>query len=206
MSMPFRLPLVLDGESVHALVVGGGNVATRKIAALADGGASVRVRAPIISEELAQRAASDEHIAIERRVYDRSAIADASLVMAATDDPALNAHVAADAKRLGRLIIVVDDPPAGNCVMPAVHRSGDLLVAVTAGGVPGASKRVRDELSRRFDDRYAAAIQQLSRLRTRFLAKDDRAGWHSAARALLTEDFCESVESGDFNERLAPWR
>ena len=206
MSAVFGLPIVLDGQSVLALVVGGGAVATRKTLALAAGGAAVRVRAPRVSEELMRRAAVDEEIFIELAVYDPDAIGDATLVVAATNDASLNSLIAADAKRLRRLVVVADEPESGNCVMPAVHRAGELLVAVTSGGVPGASKRVRDELSRRFDDRYASALGQLSRLRTQLLARNDRAGWHSAARTLLTDDFCESVESGAFNERLTPWR
>jgi siroheme synthase (precorrin-2 oxidase/ferrochelatase) len=103
-------------------------------------------------------------------------------------------------------VVVVDDPEVGNCVMPAVHRSGDLLVAVTSGGLPGASRRVRDAIARRFDHRYAAAIRALAGLRSRLLASDERMTWHSAAAALLADDFCESVERGDLAERLAAWQ
>jgi siroheme synthase (precorrin-2 oxidase/ferrochelatase) len=90
--------------------------------------------------------------------------------------------------------------------MPAVHRSGELVVAVTTGGVPGASVRVRDALARRLDGRYAAAIRELARLRQRLLHERDRAEWRAAANALIADDFCESVETGAFNDRLAPWR
>ena len=86
--------------------------------------------------------------------------------------------------------------------MPAVHRSGDPTVAVTSGGVPRASTRVRDALARRLDHRYAVAIAGLIRLRQRLLAADDRVAWQSAASTLLADDFCESVESGEFLERL----
>ena len=206
MSATFGLPLVLDGGSVIALVVGGGSVATRKVGALLDGGASVRVRAPHVTDELMHREAADQHLLIERAGYDASAIGEAILVVAATDDHALNFRIASDARRAHRLVLVAGDPGAGTCVMPAVHRSGDLLVAVSSGGVPRASARVRDELARRLDDRYAAAIRELMRLRRRLLEEDDRATWHSAASALLADDFCESVESGAFSERLAAWQ
>jgi siroheme synthase-like protein len=205
-SAQFGLPLVLDGSKVNALVVGGGAVATRKVASLLDGGAMVRVRAPRVSNELVRHEAVDQHLLIERGAYDESAIADATLVVAATDDHALNLRVAADARRAHRLVLVAGDPAAGTCVMPAVHRSGDLLVAVTTGGVPRASARLRDELARRLDNRYAAAIRDLGRLRERLLQEADRSTWRSAASALLADDFCESVESGEFSERLAAWR
>jgi len=206
MSAAFGIPIVLGGRSVLALVVGGGDVATRKAIALRDGGASVRVRAPDVSTVLRERAASDQHLLIEQHAYDRSAIGDAMLVVAATSDRAVNGRIAADAQAAHRLVVVADDPDAGNCVMPAVHRSGDLLVAVSSGGVPGASTRVRDELARRLDHRYASAIRDLAYLRQRLLRDDDPSAWHSAARTLLADDFCESVETGAFSQRLAAWR
>jgi len=206
MSAAFSLPLMLDGGSVIALVVGGGTVATRKVGSLLGGGALVRVRAPRVNDELVRREAVDTHLLIERAPYDASAIGEATLVVAATDDHALNLRIAADARRAHRLVLVAGDPAAGTCVMPAVHRSGELLVAVTSGGVPRASARVRDDLARRLDNRYAAAIRDLMRLRQRLLQDEDRAAWRSAANALLADDFCESVESGAFSERLAEWR
>jgi len=196
----------VDGSQISALVVGGGGVATRKVLALRDGGATVRVRAPHVSEELSSRAAVDEHLLIERLPYDEHAVGDAMLVVAATNDRALNGRIAGDARRAHRLVLIAGDPSAGNCAMPAVHRSGDLVVAVASGGVPRASARVRDALARRLDDRYAAAIRAVARLRQRLLADNDRAGWHAAADALLAEDFCESVENGAFSERLAAWQ
>jgi siroheme synthase-like protein len=197
---------MLDGASVIALVVGGGAVATRKVSALLDGGAKVRVRAPRASAELIQREVVDPNLLIEHGGYDDASIGDATLVVAATDDHSLNLRIAADARRLHRLVLVAGDPSAGTCVMPAVHRSGDLLIAVTSGGVPRASARVRDDLARRLDDRYAAAIRELRLLRQRLLDEEDRAAWRSAASALLSDDFCDSVESGVFTERLAAWR
>lgn len=206
MNRAFALPLVVDGSQISALVVGGGVVATRKVLSLRDGGARVRVRAPQVSDELIQRSAGDERLLIERRPYDVGAIGDAMLVVAATDDRALNVRIAADARRAHRFVLVAGEPTAGNFAMPAVHRSGDLVVAVTSGGVPRASARVRDALAKRLDNRYAAALRAVARLRQRLLADNDRAAWHAAADALLAEDFCESVENGAFSERLAAWQ
>ena len=206
MSASFGLPLVVDGSQMTALVVGGGVVATRKVMALLEGGTTVRVRATRVSDDLTRRAAGDEHLLIERLPYDDAAIAEAMLVVAATDDGALNARIATDARRAHRFVLVAGQPAAGNCAMPAVHRSGDLVVAVASGGVPRASARVRDALARRLDNRYAAAIRAVARLRQRLLADNDRAAWHAAADALLAEDFCESVENGAFSERLAAWQ
>ena len=206
MSVSFSLPLLLDGAAVSALVVGGGHVALRKSRSLLEGGAAVHVLAPELLPELREIAASCSRLTLQRGVYDATLLGAATLVVAATDDPEVNASVARDARALGRLIIVADDPTAGNCVAPAVHRAGGLLIAVGAGGVPGAAVRIREELGDRFDQRYAAAVQDLAQLRRRLLGSSQRERWHAAVNALITDDFCESVEDGTFGERVAAWQ
>src|SRR5207237_8922303 len=100
---------------------GGGDVATRKAVARLDGGASVRVRAPIVNPTLLQRAVSDEHLLIEQRPYDQSAIGDATLVVAATDDRAANARIGTDARGAHRLVVAHHAPGAGHAQVRARH-------------------------------------------------------------------------------------
>jgi siroheme synthase-like protein len=128
------------------------------------------------------------------------------LVIAATDDPAVNATVADDARAAGRLVNVVDRPELGDFITPAVHRCGDLVVAVTAGGVPNAAARIRDSIGRTIDGRYAAAVRDLAALRRTLIAAGKRERWNEAAAALVGEDFCERVESGAFAAGIAAWR
>jgi precorrin-2 dehydrogenase / sirohydrochlorin ferrochelatase len=198
-------PLVVEGRAVTALVVGGGAVAARKARALAEAGATVRVIAPTVSEEL--RALADGRpVSIEQREYAAGDIADATLVVAATDSRAVNARVAADAHELRRLVNVADAPHEGSFATAAVHRAGDLVIAVTAGGVPGAAARIRDAIAERFDGRYASALAALIRLRRRTLGAGGGPAWREQARTLLGPDFCAVVESGAFDERVAAWR
>ena len=87
----------------------------------------------------------------------------------------------------------------------ALHRSGDVTIAVSAGGVPGAAARIRDAISERFDRRYEQAVSVLRGLRARSLASgDDR--WQDASAKLLDSDFCSSVENGTFSEKVQSWR
>ncbi len=199
-------PLTLEGTAISALVVGGGRVATRKTLALLGAGARVRVVAKTVSPEL-ERAASDiDRLSLVRSSYSPAQIGDATLVIAATDDGALNASVARDARAHGRLVNVVDAPTAGNCTTPAVLRSGDVVVSVNAGGVPTAAKRIRDSLADRLDGRYAAAVKDLASLRRSLLDGGRRDRWIEASTALVGDDFCEHVESGRFAELVAQWR
>lgn len=199
-------PLVLEGSAISALVVGGGRVAVRKVTALLDAGARVRVVALSIDAALQELRAGFATLQITRQAYDGTRLGDALLVVAATDDPELNARIAADARSCGKLVNVVDAPELGNCIMPAVHRVGELAVAVSTGGVPNAAGRIRDSIGRVFDARYAAALRELSGLRRTLLDAGQRDRWREAATALVATDFCDQVESGQFGERIAEWR
>ena len=199
-------PIVLEGESIVAVIVGGGRVAERKARSLLAAGARVRMVAPEFSAGVHALGLSGEHCHLIQRAYRSDDLAGATLVVAATNQRDVNARVAADALTRGQLVNVVDEPGAGNFVTPASHRSGDLIVAVTAGGVPAISARIRDALAERFDDRYSAAVSALAVLRRRLLDAGDREGWNRALGALVTDGFCERVEAGGFAEEVAAWR
>jgi siroheme synthase-like protein len=197
---------MLDASRFNAVIIGGGSVAARKAKGLLEGGASVKLVAPEISEDLLGLAATHSRIHLVKRPYAPSDLATASLVVAATDDSAVNASVARDAIERGLLVNVVDDPAAGNFVTPSVHRSGDLTIAISSGRTPAAAAAIRAELARRFDGRYAAAIGALRMLREKLLGEDRREDWQRASRDLVTETFCDDVEQGRVEDRVASWR
>ena len=199
-------PLVLDGAAISAVVVGGGAVATRKAIALVDAGAVVRVLAPTIATELEERASTCDRLTLTRARYAPDQIAGATLVVAATNDDAVNARIAADARACGLLVNVVSEPQLGTCITPAVHRAGDIVVAVSAGGVPRAAARLRDAIARWLDARFAASVSDLTLLRRDLLARGQRDRWRTAAATLLDEHFVEQVQRDAFAERIAEWR
>lgn len=197
-------PVMIEGTALRALVVGGGTVATRKVRALLASGATVRVVAPRIDPSLRDLAGAS--LTLADRPYRQSDIDDALLVVAATDSREVNAQVAADAGARGRLVNVVDAAVEGNCTMPAVHRAGELVVAVSAGGVPGVAARVRDRIAARFGAPYAAAVRQLADVRASTLAAGDRTRWRRMVESIVSDDFCDVVERGTFADRVTQWR
>ena len=203
-------PIALDGARVDAVIVGGGSVAERKARALLDAGAHVRLIAEVPSAGV--RSLAGERCTIDARPFAASDLTPngtqgrTTLVVAATDDAAVNARVAGAARALGALVNVADDPRAGTFITLATHRAGDLVVAVTAGGVPGVAARVRDAIGARSDARYAAAVSRLASLRRRLLDSDARDEWKRASAALVGDDFCDAVESGAFAQEMAAWR
>ena len=144
-------------------MIGGGKVGTRKALALLDAGAYVKVIAPHLSDELRDAAASGNRLHLEKREYiDADDITEFELVFAATDSDDLNASIAADAIELHKLVNVASDGSAGNFTSMAIHRAGQLTIGVSAGGVPAAAARIRDEMAERFDGRYAELIDTMS--------------------------------------------
>lgn len=129
-------PLLLDLSGRRVVVVGGGAVAARRVAALHDAGARVVVIAPTVLDDVRQRAE------VLARPYAAGDLTGAWLVHAATDDPAVNAAVAADADAAGIWCVRADDHAATAARVPASTVSGDVVIAVgTDPDQPGADPR-----------------------------------------------------------------
>ncbi len=133
-----RVPVFVDLAGRKVLVVGGGAVATRRAAALADAGADVVVVAPEQHPDLA----ADPRITCLGRCYRSSDIDGAWLVHTATGDPAVEARVAADADAARVWCIRADAAAVSRAWTPATARAGDVTVAVTAGADPRRSRAV----------------------------------------------------------------
>ena len=197
-------PIALHGERVIAVVIGGGSVGTRKALALLEAGAQVRVVSPDVTPDLAE-AERDRRLTVVRESYRPAQLDQATVVIAATDSREVNAQVAVDAHSRGKLVNITDFPDEGNFHTMALHRSGDVTIAVSAGGVPGAAARIRDAIAMRFDARYGRAVSALRGLRSRLIA-DGGERWRDAAPKLIADDFCSSVEDGSFAEKVDTWR
>ncbi len=197
-------PIALHGERLTAVVIGGGSVGTRKALALVEAGARVRVVSPAVTPDLAE-AERARRLSIVRDSYSAGQLDEATLVIAATDSRKVNAQIAVDAHSRGKLVSITDFPDEGNFQTMALHRAGDVTIAVSAGGVPGAAARIRDAIAERFDARYGRAVSALRGLRSRLIAGGD-GRWRDAAPKLVADDFCSSVEDGSFTEKVDTWR
>jgi uroporphyrin-III C-methyltransferase/precorrin-2 dehydrogenase/sirohydrochlorin ferrochelatase len=141
-------PIYLDLRNRDCLVVGGGPIATGKVAGLLDAGACVTVVAPEASDTIA-RWHDEGRIAWQRRQFENEDIAPAFMVIAATDDGALNARVYQLANAQQRIANAVDDLDNCNFIAPAIARNGALQMAVsTSGASPALAKQMRDHIQR----------------------------------------------------------
>jgi uroporphyrin-III C-methyltransferase/precorrin-2 dehydrogenase/sirohydrochlorin ferrochelatase len=127
----------------RVVVVGGGQVAHRRVAGLLEARADVTVVSPHVTPALEALVAPGSVTWLPRR-YEVGDLADAWYAVAATDDPAVNAAVAEEAERERIFCARADDRAASSVWTPAVGRQGDLVVGVHGGGDPQRAVGVRD--------------------------------------------------------------
>lgn len=165
-----HLPIFLDIGGKSAVVVGGGLVAERKVAVLAAAGARITVVAPIVVHGLAAKAA-DGIIAHVAQHFSPELIAGARFVIAATDDPQINALVAESATTSGILVNVVDDPEHSTCILPAIIDRDPVIIAVgTGGAAPVLARAIRSRIEALLDDSIGRLARFLDEFRTRIRA------------------------------------
>lgn len=163
-------PLFLDITGRKCVVVGGGNVAERKVERLLACGARVEVVGKSLSPLLA--AWNGEEKVVRRDAdYEDSCLVGAFLVIGATDDEAVNGRIARDARALGIPVNIVDDPALCDFILPSIVERGDLTIAVsTDGRSPALAKKIRKELEALYGPEYAILLEILGELRRNVIA------------------------------------
>ncbi|MEK2608088.1 siroheme synthase CysG [Pseudomonas shirazensis] len=158
------LPLFHKLQGGRVLVVGGGEIALRKARLLADAGAALRVVAPQIDSQLISLTeATGGEVLV--RGYQVTDLEGCRLVIAATDDPQLNAQVSAEAQARSLPVNVVDAPALCTVIFPAIVDRSPLVVAVSSGGdAPVLARLIRAKL----EAWIPAAYGELAGLAARF--------------------------------------
>ena len=190
-------PMFMDLAGRDCLVVGAGAVAARKARSLLVCGARVTVVG--VRPAAAFRSLERRGVAVRDRRFRASDVGRQALIIAATDDRAVNAAVAAAARRKGIPVNAVDDPEHCSFIVPAVVTRGDLTVAISTGGrSPAAARLVKERISEIIGDEYAALVRLLGAHRGSM--KDAVAGQTTRARAwkrMIDAGVLESLRRGD---------
>jgi siroheme synthase-like protein len=158
-------PVYLNLKDKHVVVIGGGEVAERKVAALLDTGASILVVSPEVTPRLASLANANL-IDLQKRPYAHGDCSGATLVLSATDDPEVSRAVFEEASAAGILVNTADQPALCDFIMPAVVRRGNLTIAISTGGTsPALAARLRGRFSRMLGPEYARLVDFLEQAR-----------------------------------------
>ena len=164
MSKTAHYPIFLDLKGWHCAVIGGGEVASRKVRALLDAGAKVVVISPDLCSSLA-RWRDEGLIAHKALCFTPECLDRIRLVIAATNDAALNRNVAEIAEERDLLVNVVDMPDVGNFILPAILDRSPVQIAISTGG---ASPMLARHLKARLETLIPSGYGQLARLLERF--------------------------------------
>ncbi len=176
-------PVFLDLARKRCLVVGGGQVALRKVSALLESGADVQVISPEACVGLLQLADAGQ-VKLVRRQYREGDLEGVFLAVAATDDPGINKMVSAEARSRRCLVNVVDDPANSDFIVPSCLRRGDITVAVSTGGAsPALARKLRTRLEGELGEEYALLAGLVGGVRGELLRQGihvDAARWQEA--------------------------
>lgn len=149
---PSLFPLFLDLRDRRVVVVGGGAVAARKIAALLEAGANIDVIATVLEPEV-QALAAAGRITHCGTAFLPEQLDTAWLVVAATDDASVNRAVAEAAQARHLWANVVDDAELASAQLPARVQRGPLQIAISSGGAsPMLARHLRERLETQLDE------------------------------------------------------
>lgn len=187
-----KFPIYLEMSGRRAVIIGAGAVAARKVAALHEAGARITVIAENVKPSL-EEAFGLPGVELVLTPYSKNYLAGATLVIAATNDTALNKQIYHDSQELEVLCNVVDQPELCDFYTPAVVKRGDLQIAIgTDGHCPAYSGHIRRKLEEIFTESHGAFVDQLEKIRSRILKEIPDANQRKAILGRLASD--ESYE------------
>jgi len=191
-------PVNLDIRNRKCLVVGGGEVGTRKVITLLECGAFVTAVSIKASEKLLKLAESDL-IELKRRPYTGADLGGMFLVICATDDEELNRQVSLDAGKFNMLCNIADRPEACNFILPALVKRGDLVIAVsTSGKSPAFAKKIRKDLEKQYGVEYADFLKLMGAIRKKLLSKSHEPEAHKPLfEKLINKDIVKLIKNND---------
>jgi precorrin-2 dehydrogenase/sirohydrochlorin ferrochelatase len=198
-------PIYLNLKAQKCLVVGGGDVAYRKAAALLERGAEVVVVSPELCPALIELA-ENQQVDVRRREYQPEDQKGALIIIAATDDSEVNRTVARNGREAGRLVNVVDDPENSTFIVPSCLTRGDINIAVsTSGRSPALARKLRLKLEKELDQEYSALavlVDEVRREVKRGALKVSSEAWQEALDLDMLLDLIKKGRTETARERI----
>jgi len=196
-----HLPIFINLKQKPVLVVGGGDIALRKINLLIKAQASVNCLSPLFCDGIASLSA-DKSVNLIQKSFEPDDIKNYSIIIASTDDSLVNSSISELAKKANIPVNVVDSPELSSFIMPSIVDRSPVIIAVSsAGKAPVLARIIRAKLETVIPSSYGLlaeiAGEYRQKVKNRFSnIKDRRAFWESAFSGVIAE----KVFSGRINE------
>ncbi len=194
-------PVCLDLRDRTCVIVGGGQVAERKALSLLEAGAGVTIVSPSLTAKLQELSLSGK-ITHLPKTFEENDLADAFLVIAATDSLDVNAGIGRLCREKHMLVNVAAPPEESTFIVPSVVERGKLQIAISTSGVsPALSKRIRQELEKQYGPEYEVFLEKMSILRTRLRdGVKDEAARREILQVLAESDVISLLKEGKKSE------
>jgi len=163
-------PVFLKLEELDTLIVGGGNVGLEKLSALLKSSPQSRVTivAPFIKDEIKQISAERGHVHLVERKFQEEDLENKDLVLLATDDQDLHAHIKELARKKRILVNVADTPHLCDFYLGSVVTKGNLKIGISTNGKsPTIAKRIREYLEEAIPDDANVLLNNMQMIRNR---------------------------------------
>ena len=196
-----HLPIFINIRKKPCIVIGGGDIALRKINILLKAQAKVDCLSPSFSRDI-KNLSKDGHITLINKSFDQTDIKDYSIIIAATDDSSVNSSISAIAQVKKIPVNVVDSPELSSFIMPSIVDRSPLIIAVSSSGkAPVLSRIIRAKLETVIPSAYGIladiAGEYRQKVKNRFSTiKDRRAFWENVFSGVIAE----KVFSGRISE------
>lgn len=162
-------PVNINLKGKKCLVIGGGEVALRKVKTLLSCCAKVKVVSPVLIKKF-EGFKKNKNFKYVKRKFKKNDLNGVSIIISATDDTILNQRIANYAKEKNILINVVDNPKLCDFIVPSVIKRGHLIISIsTSGNFPLISKLIRKELEKKFNHKFGGFIEKAGKIRKSIL-------------------------------------
>jgi siroheme synthase-like protein len=190
-------PAYLKVKDKKCVVIGGGEVALRKVKSLLEHGAYVEVISPEISNEL-NELVEKGLVTLKGRRFQPGDLKGAFIAVAATDNNQVNMQAATEAREQSVPVNVVDDPEHSDFIVPSTINRGDVVIAISTGGKsPALARKIRTRIEQDIGEEFAALALLIEDVRTELKERKITVDGDSWQRALELDKLFSMLKQGE---------
>ncbi len=196
-------PILIDLRKFSVVVIGGGEVATRKVKNLLEFDCSPVIIAPQVTKELEQIITEKKLTYIQRK-YQKGDLQGFNLVFVATDDPQVDSEIVEESKKNCCIVNFADQPELCNFIVPSYIKRGDLTISIsTQGKIPFLSKHIRECFENNFPPEFSQFVALAEILRNKLKENEIKGELKSKIiEEFLSIKWTKIIEDEDFDYAL----